>query len=467
MNHLLKKIRLSATLSLVLLALFACPNINKKVGSIEAEDPTTHYVGGIQINEPDQNKWAQNLKTAEFNLAQVTVYAKQGVWNSGHLWWHPAGPTYEDSTNIIHEIRALKSQNLGVIMVLRVALQHEFVENHHKWHGMILPKTKIQRSEWFYRYNYWVEMWSKICERENVEIMAIGSELNTLAASLPLTEIPSGLEYFSNRTKQLNYESIVLKHEVLLQGNDIWEYGEKLGNNLEKNIFGKIESNIKWSKEVGHTDHHTPLDLINQDRKYLDSCWRGIIANSRKYYNGKLTFAANFDNYHEINFWDELDFIGINAYFPLRKINRFPISDEQLQTQLVDGWRCNFAEIETFKQQQGLENLPLFFTEIGYTSKENCTTAPWKGHGYSIVTNEAFDTVLVWQKAKEKPEERTAAIRALNQVITHDHIPLEGISYWKLTTIQKHLSIEPFALLIGDSRKDELELALKSVFREK
>jgi len=467
MKELLKKIVRSTSLPLVFLALFACSNNKNKADEVEVEAPVTKYVGGIQVNEPDQYKWAQVLKKAEFNLAQVTVYAKQGIWNSDHLWWHPNGPTYEDSTNIIREIQALKSQNLNVIMVLRVALQHEFAENQYKWHGMILPKTKSQRNEWFYRYNYWVEMWAKICERENVEILAIGSELNALAASLPVTEMPSGLAYFSNRSKQIDYESIALKHEKLLQGTDIWEYGEKLENNLEKNILDKIESNIKWCAEVGHTDHHAPLDLINQDRKYLDSCWRGIIANSRKHYKGKLTFAANFDNYHEINFWDELDFIGINAYFPLRKINQFPISDEQLQTQLADGWRSNFSAIETFKQEQGLENIPLFFTELGYTRKENCTTAPWKGHGYSIVTNESFDTLLVWQKAEEKPEERAAAIRALNQVITNDHIPLEGISYWKLTSIQSHLSIEPFALQINAPEKDELEDALKSALKKK
>jgi hypothetical protein len=32
---------------------------------------------------------------------------------------------------------------------------------------------------------------------------------------------------------------------------------------------------------------------------------------------GKLTYAANWDKYDQVSFWDELDFIEIQAYFPL------------------------------------------------------------------------------------------------------------------------------------------------------
>ncbi len=45
--------------------------------------------------------------------------------------------------------------------------------------------------------------------------------------------------------------------------------------------------------------------------------WISLIAEIRKVYKGKLTYAANWDEYNEISFWDKLDFIGINAYFPL------------------------------------------------------------------------------------------------------------------------------------------------------
>jgi hypothetical protein len=37
----------------------------------------------------------------------------------------------------------------------------------------------------------------------------------------------------------------------------------------------------------------------------------------RKIYTGKLTYAANWDDFDKVPFWKELDYIGIDAYFPL------------------------------------------------------------------------------------------------------------------------------------------------------
>ena len=37
-------------------------------------------------------------------------------------------------------------------------------------------------------------------------------------------------------------------------------------------------------------------------------------------YSGKLTFGANwYLEYEDVTFWDDLDYIGIQAYFPLTK----------------------------------------------------------------------------------------------------------------------------------------------------
>ena len=45
--------------------------------------------------------------------------------------------------------------------------------------------------------------------------------------------------------------------------------------------------------------------------------WKELIAEVRSIYGGPIIYAANWDSYDEIAFWDELDFIGIDAYFPL------------------------------------------------------------------------------------------------------------------------------------------------------
>ena len=45
--------------------------------------------------------------------------------------------------------------------------------------------------------------------------------------------------------------------------------------------------------------------------------WKGLIAKVRLVYSGKLTYAANWDEYPRVPFWQDLDYIGIDAYFPL------------------------------------------------------------------------------------------------------------------------------------------------------
>jgi len=453
------------------IVIVSCNNIDIKEGikndAILSSKPSpisslTKYVGGIQINETDQVQWAKELGATGMNTAQVTAYAKQGVWNSDHIWWEK-----EDSANVIREIRAIKYHHIHVILVLSVALQHEYEGNPFKWHGMIFPKTKQQKKEWFSRYNYWVEMWSKICEREGVEILAIGSELNALTSTVLIDSLPPILEYFSNEKSQKNHELKILNYQKQLESKNIWEYGTPIDKNHKKHILSKIKSNLDWSTQVSHTSDSNYIDLINTDRIFLDSCWRVIIHNVRKLYKGKLTLAANFDNYNEVNFWDELDFIGINAYFPLRKIESKPITDSLLSTKLIKGWGKVFKAINLFKINQKIIDKPLFFTELGYTKKENCTTAPWQGYGYSLLSNDNFDTLLIWQDVANNLNERKLAVDALHKVVQQDSIPLEGISYWKLSTHDYHEEHEAYMLHLSKNITDSLQVALSQFLTSK
>ena len=47
--------------------------------------------------------------------------------------------------------------------------------------------------------------------------------------------------------------------------------------------------------------------------------WKGIVIKPvRNVYKGPLTYAANWNvEYMHVSFWDEMDYLGIDAYFPL------------------------------------------------------------------------------------------------------------------------------------------------------
>ncbi|WP_311195775.1 glycoside hydrolase family 113 [Antarcticibacterium sp. 1MA-6-2] len=61
--------------------------------------------------------------------------------------------------------------------------------------------------------------------------------------------------------------------------------------------------------------------------------WSELIAEVREIYDGKLTYAENWDKIEEVHFWNKLDYIGADAYFPL--------SDEAAPTveDLSRGWK--------------------------------------------------------------------------------------------------------------------------------
>jgi len=420
----------------------------------------TKYVGGIQINEANQTDWAKNLRACGLNMAQVTAYANQGDWDSDQLWWDD-----QDTTHVINEIRAIKAEGVHVMMVLRVALQHNYTRNKFKWHGMIYPRNRTMRNEWFARYGHFVEMWAKICEREGVDIFAIGSEMNALTATEKIDSLPSLLEYFSSVEKQRAYLSRVFKHKSNLSEEYLWVRGFDNYTSEDDYIQDKIKEQKDWADAVCHAGAQDPIARMNEERDLLNSKWKALIGQARKQYSGQITLAANFDNYQEVDFWGNLDFIGINAYFPLRSLNNENYELDSIRAELVEGWIGVLDSIEAFKQKKELDHQQIFFTEIGYTSKADCTINPWQGDGFSLISNGPLDTLIVWKNAVDRPEERTMAMQALHEVVNSKSFPLLGLSYWKMTSHEYHRGHEPFLLHLDPKQPNPMIISLSKFLK--
>ncbi|MBI1228116.1 MAG: hypothetical protein GC192_22980 [Bacteroidetes bacterium] len=94
--------------------------------------------------------------------------------------------------------------------------------------------------------------------------------------------------------------------------------------------------------------------------------WRALIQQIRGMYNGKLTYAANWgDEFEQTTLWNDLDFIGLNCYYPLSQKDN--PSDRELDRSLSDV----MGKIE---KVCGRYRKKLVFTEIGFPSVES----PWK-----------------------------------------------------------------------------------------
>jgi hypothetical protein len=96
--------------------------------------------------------------------------------------------------------------------------------------------------------------------------------------------------------------------------------------------------------------------------------WRTLIYEIRAIYSGKLVYASNWDSYPLVTFWDALDYVGIDAYFPLTKKKK-PRVDE-----LKKAWQPTVDSIQTF---YAIWQRPILFTEFGYMSLEGCAYKAW------------------------------------------------------------------------------------------
>ena len=108
----------------------------------------------------------------------------------------------------------------------------------------------------------------------------------------------------------------------------------------------------------------TELAGVSQDR----TGWLGVVQDVRARYRGQLLYAANFDEYRQVAFWDVLDLVGIDAYWSL---SPRPTTDVAA---LQRAWGPIVRELAAFADRAGRR---ILFTEAGYTSARGSTTAPW------------------------------------------------------------------------------------------
>lgn len=96
------------------------------------------------------------------------------------------------------------------------------------------------------------------------------------------------------------------------------------------------------------------------------SDWEKLIQDIRKIYSGQLTYAANWgEEFENVKIWGDLDFIGINCYYPLSQ------KENPSRRELEKSFKEILNKIEKVSQRYGKQ---IVFTEIGFPSIE----APWK-----------------------------------------------------------------------------------------
>ena len=99
------------------------------------------------------------------------------------------------------------------------------------------------------------------------------------------------------------------------------------------------------------------------------AAWRGLIRDLRRVYSGPLTYAANWaDDFEVMPFWDALDVLGLNMYYPLAAPGEKPSAGSTRLREL----RAKLAGISRRHRK------PILFTEVGYAASAAAAVEPWK-----------------------------------------------------------------------------------------
>ncbi|MGE5785924.1 MAG: glycoside hydrolase family 113 [Myxococcales bacterium] len=160
-----------------------------------------------------------------------------------------------------------------------------------------------------------------------------------------------------------------------------------------------------------------------------------VIERVRKAYRGPLTYAANWDDVHDTVIWDQLDVIGINAFFPLA--DKEGASDRTL----AEGASRIAVQLRRVAERWGK---PIVFTEFGYTTRKEPAVRPWEWPEH--LTNVQID---------ERDQAR--AYRALLGAMIPEPW-FVGVFVWRLYADPSDVSQEPEWGFSPRGKRAELEL---------
>ncbi|MFQ5825264.1 MAG: hypothetical protein ACE5JB_14570 [bacterium] len=137
--------------------------------------------------------------------------------------------------------------------------------------------------------------------------------------------------------------------------------------------------------------------------------WREMISKIRQIYHGPLVYAANWgEEFENLKFWDALDYIGLNCYYPLSNKDAATIED------LKKGAAQMLPKIEKVASKY---QKPVLLTEVGFSSTAKSWQNPHK-------RNRASPIVL---------EDQALAYRAIFETFWNKQW-FYGLYWWKWPT---------------------------------
>jgi len=187
----------------------------------------------------------------------------------------------------------------------------------------------------------------------------------------------------SIRLAHANNIKVMLKPQIYIPGSwvgdlsfDTDQEWEEWENNYRDFIFSYLDIAIEYEVELFCVGTEYKKSV-----KERPQFWTNLVSEIRDSYCGELTYSANWDNFENISFWNQLDYIGISSYFPLSEEITPDVN------KLVKAWKPIVSDLKAYSNEFDRQ---IIFTEYGYLSVDGCAGKTWEleKNVHSIPINE-------------------------------------------------------------------------------
>lgn len=164
--------------------------------------------------------------------------------------------------------------------------------------------------------------------------------------------------------------SVILKPHVDVANDAAWR-GEITPSNTSS-WFASYKNFINHYAQIAK-DQGCDMFVVGTELKSMNGSaytaqWNSVIDGIEAIYSGPLTYAANWDDFKSVKFWNRLDVIGIDQYTPLGSQGGF--ESVPSVAELVNRWQPIVNDISNWRTQNGFSQHVLL-TEIGYETKSD------------------------------------------------------------------------------------------------
>lgn len=122
---------------------------------------------------------------------------------------------------------------------------------------------------------------------------------------------------------------------------------------------------------------------------HRDAEWRELIRDVRGVTDANLSYCTNWDSFERVPFWDALDAIGVQAYFPVQPSHVGP-GEVPAARDIRAAWE---PWLERLRKTSEAAGKSVFFGELGYDNVESAAERPWEGVSRSRPSSEKGDLV--------------------------------------------------------------------------